>query len=300
MRCFYPKEGNPCGRCPACLLNKQRAFAFRLEQEQKSASYTIWATFTYSDEFLPISSRGDPCVSREDCRRLFDNIRKAFPSIKCKHFLSSEYGPKTFRPHYHCLFFCYDSSPENEYPKNYKDLIEYIQTKAWNRGFVCIKPLNMNVYKYVAKYCCKPELVGFIPTVKPFQMISQGMGISLLYQLEWDKMIEAGDFTVASSQGKRIELPRYYKQKILPSTRPKLNSDGTINLDEYKQFWRNKKYWKQYNDKYSERNFKREESERMNHDIKRPKELGWYQYRESLKNQSVNSFINNLQKRNNL
>lgn len=300
MRCFYPKGGNPCGRCPACLLNKQRAFAFRLEQEQKSASYTIWATFTYSDEFLPISSRGDPCVSREDCRRLFDNIRKAFPNIKCKHFLTSEYGPKTFRPHYHCLFFCYDNAAKSEHWKNYKKLVEYIQEKAWNRGFVCIKPLNLNVYKYVAKYCCKPELIGFTPTVKPFSMISQGIGISLLYQLEWDKMIETGNFTVASSPGKRIELPRYYKQKIIPTTPPKLKDDGTLDMSEYLEYRRNQEYWREYNTKYSERNFNKEESDRLNHDIKRPNEVDWYKYRDSLKQQSVNSFNNNLKKRNNL
>lgn len=300
MRCYYPKGGFPCGRCPACLLNKQRAFAFRLEQEQKASSYTIWATFTYSDKFLPISPRGDPCVSRQDCRRLFDNIRKAFPDIKVKHFLCSEYGPLTHRPHYHCLFFCYDPTPRGFHWKNYKSLIEYIQNKAWNRGFVGIKPLNLNVYKYVSKYCCKPELVGFTPTVKPFQMISQGIGISLLDYLEIDKLIERGDFSVSYGFGKRIELPRYYKQKILPVSTPKMNIDGTFIQEDLEENLRNKSYWLDYNKKYSQRNANELESERLNHPIKHKNELCYEEYIDSQKRASVDRFNYKLKQRSDL
>lgn len=301
MRCYYPKNGFPCGRCPACLLNKQRAFAFRLEQEQKASSYTIWATFTYSDEFLPISPRGDPCVNREDCRRLFDNIRKAFPDIKVKHFLCSEYGPQTHRPHYHCLFFCSDPSPVGTHWINYKALVDYIQNKAWNRGFVGIKPLNISVYKYVSKYCCKPEIVGFVPTVKPFQMISQGIGLSLLDQLDISSMLERGDFSLSyGSGGKRIELPRYYKQKILPTTNAHINSDGTFDQEELELQYRAKNYWMEYNKQYSQRNANELESERLNHPIKHKNELSYYDYVASQKRASSDRFINNLKRRSDL
>lgn len=301
MRCYYPRGGYPCGRCPACLLNKQRAFAFRLEQEQKAASYTVWATFTYSDEFLPISPRGDPCVDRKDCRRLFDNIRKAFPDIKVKHFLCSEYGPKTYRPHYHCLFFCYDSSPRGNHWKNYNDLVEYIQNDAWKRGFVGIRPLNMSVYKYVSKYCCKPELVGYTPTVKPFQMISQGIGLSLLDNVDIASMLERKDFSLSyGPNGSRIELPRYYKQKILPSVTPSMNPDGTFDQEELELHYKAKTYWMEYNSRYSQRNFNAQESERLNHPIKRKNELPYHDYVSSQKRASVDRFVNNLKRRSDL
>lgn len=100
--------------------------------------------------------------------------------LDIKYFLCSEYGPKTWRPHYHVIFFT--NLPLQEFTN-------YIVT-PWHYGNVdwshqCIQ-LNeqgdyMDICSYVSKYICKPqefvnpyESVGIV--AKTFRLMSKGIG----------------------------------------------------------------------------------------------------------------------------
>lgn len=221
MRCLYDGD-HPCGKCPACLANRQRAFMFRLDHEKEAASFYFWLTLQYSDEHVPRLESGEMCFSKQHCRELFERLRKKYSSggIKFKHFLVSEYGPNaTHRPHYHCLLFVY--TVEQDVSKLYKlrhDLRDFLIHEAWPYGHVTEKSYHGRVLAYLTKYCLKPEMLGQFHTMKPFTLISKGIGLSFLDKLtkgRIDQMKNKLDFTYLYA-GSKIQLPRYYVDKILP------------------------------------------------------------------------------------
>ncbi len=298
MRCFHPRFGFPCGRCPACLLNRQRQFAFRLEQEKKASSYLHWLTLQYDPEHVPKTNSGQLCVNKQDCRIFFERMRKAFPLLKFKHFLVSEYGPKTFRPHYHCILFVRVPSDNLRTLLDYKKKTsDYIQ-KAWEFGFVCERQLHNNIYKYVTKYCCKPELIGFNPEIKPFTLISRGIGVDFLQNLDKSELISTGNFVVPFN-GSKLELPRYYKQKLLPSANWS-PIKSTLPDDLRKQREANHYFWKLYNEKQVSVQVEQKYIE-IDHFTERHKgEKDYYSYEESKIHQAELQFFNNLKRRQNL
>ena len=79
IKCFYPvkteKGLRPCGQCAACLVSKQLAWKFRLNQEVLKSDAAFWLTLQYDDEHLP-RSNGIPCVNKLHCQNYFRQIRK--------------------------------------------------------------------------------------------------------------------------------------------------------------------------------------------------------------------------------
>lgn len=220
MRCLYDGV-HPCGKCPACLLNRQRAFCFRLDQEKDVCAFYYWLTLQYDEDHVPHLENGEMCFSKEHCRSFFEKLRKRYEpnGYKFKHFLVSEYGPtSTHRPHYHCLLMVYSDKPLHELYLARKEMKEFIIEKAWENGHVTEKSFHGRVLTYLTKYCCKPELLGQKHTMQPFTLISRGIGLSYLDKLSDERkrqMIEKLDFTVHYGKSK-IQLPRYYVDKIMP------------------------------------------------------------------------------------
>lgn len=246
MRCIY--DGiHPCGKCPACLANRQRAFCFRLDQEKDVCSFYYWLTLQYDDDHVPHLENGEMCFSKEHCRSFFEKLRKRYEpkGYKFKHFLVSEYGPNsTHRPHYHCLLMVYSGKPLNELYLARNEMKEFIIEKAWENGHVTEKSFHGRVLSYLTKYCCKPELLGQMHTMKPFTLISRGIGLSYLDKLSDERkrqMIEKLDFTVYYGNSK-IQLPRYYVDKIMPHS-AKLERDSIMigqifgNWNSYEQLY---------------------------------------------------------------
>lgn len=241
MRCFY--DGlHPCGKCPACLANRQRAFMFRLDEEKDQSKFYFWLTLTYDDDHVPRFDDGEMCFSKSHCRNFFEKLRKRYEKKgnKFKHFLVSEYGPEsTHRPHYHCLLMVYNEfKPEVNYLVR-KEMRDFIINKAWDYGHVTEKAYHGRVLRYLTKYCNKPELLGEHHSMKPFTLISRGIGLSFLDRLPDDhkkQMIDKLDFTYRYNGGK-IQLPRYIVDKILPHSaedlRKAMPNDPAGDWSEY-------------------------------------------------------------------
>lgn len=221
MRCLYDGE-HPCGSCPACLANRQRGFMFRLDQEKEKASFYFWLTLTYDEDHVPRLESQEMCFSKAHCREFFERLRSRYKSkaITFKHFLVSEYGPNaTERPHYHLLLLAYGGSSDlaGRY-KERQEIRKFLIEKAWPYGFVNEKTFHGRVLSYLTKYCLKPELIGQRHTMKPFTLISKGIGLSYLDslpQLQKDQMLSSLDFSVRYGSGK-ISLPRYYVDRLAP------------------------------------------------------------------------------------
>lgn len=238
MDCLHPiflRGGYvPCGRCPACRINRQRDWTFRLKVEKDAADFTFWLTLTYDDLHLPhVGSL--PALDKSHCRHFFEALRKHFKKrVMFKHYLVSEYGDKTERPHYHCLLFAYCDAPLS-YKLQYKqEILDFVcgeNSTAWPFGFAYVKKLHRNVYGYVTNYVNKPELLSQNHPVKPFAMISQGIGIDFLNRRDFD--LENENFRVEYS-GKFYNLPRYYREKLLKDKKADYQAwmEHTLKLHE--------------------------------------------------------------------
>lgn len=127
----------PCGKCAACTTRFSYLWTKRLEEECACHAYTLFLTLTYHDVALPkknildcdlpsevITSSLDfvnyhdgfiPCVSSRDLQLFFKRLRKHLilenglskenSKGLFRYFVTSEYGPTTFRPHYHMLLW---------------------------------------------------------------------------------------------------------------------------------------------------------------------------------------------------
>ena len=220
---------------------------FRLDQEKDQCAFYFWLTLQYDDDHVPkIASNyfegEEMCFSKEHCHFFFEKLRKRYKEQGCtfKHFLVCEYGPNaTHRPHYHCLLMVYNN---HDLAKNYlirKEMQDFIRNKAWPHGFVCEKTFHGRVLSYLTKYCLKPELLGEKHTMKPFTLISKGIGLCLLDKIpskQLNQMRDNLDFTYWYN-GSKIQLPRYYVDKILPHSMQNLHdlmpSDPLGSWDDY-------------------------------------------------------------------
>ena len=194
---------------------------FRLDQEKDNCSFYFWLTLQYSDEFVPRFPDGEMCFSKDHCHGFFEKLRKRYvkQGLTFKHFLVSEYGPNaTHRPHYHCLLMVYSDRSLHDQFILRNELKDFLIHKAWPYGHVTEKTFHGRVLRYLTKYCLKPELLGQYHTMKPFTLISRGIGLSLLDRIpehHLKQMVENLDFTYRYGLGK-IQLPRYYVDRILP------------------------------------------------------------------------------------
>lgn len=127
----------PCGQCAECKEIMRTAWYFRSYYHCKEIydknGYVYFDTLTYSNDSLPyissitkfIDKDSDvdyPCFDVTHYRDFFKEIRtwmkrNGYGNVRMTYFLTTEYGlnpkdGKTFRPHYHVLFFIDNSESD--------------------------------------------------------------------------------------------------------------------------------------------------------------------------------------------
>ena len=211
MLCLHPvilsDRVVPCGKCIPCLKRRQRDWFIRIQQELLVSTCSYFVTLTYEDEHLDFDD-GVPVVSRRDCQLFFKRLRKEIYPDKVRYFLCSEYGPRTLRPHYHCIIF--------NFPVNldaYKTI-----TKCWKKGFVTVAPVNDARCNYLAKYVVTgyvlPDFLQ-IKSRKPFSLQSRHPGIGYSYLS--DRNVARHRLLLTAGmpvQGHTESAPRYYRDRI--------------------------------------------------------------------------------------
>lgn len=206
----------PCGKCSACLRNKQISWCNRLQLHAKYYMYSHFVTLTYDDYNLPFfsfstgeifslrSKFGDdsnyvvmsvhdydcdavPCLDKLDIQRFIKSIKDLCNrrlKTKFSYFLCGEYGMQSYRPHYHLLIF-------HNSPELYDNIIPTIRQK-WNRGNIqvgtCTDASIAYCTKYIMKEDCHPLSIDKVYTdqlyvneyadiFKNFLLCSKGIGI---------------------------------------------------------------------------------------------------------------------------
>lgn len=225
----------PCGKCPDCRARRASGWSFRLMQEAKKSQSAHFITLTYATENVVITKNGYLSLSKTDLQKFFKRLRKAHESRRTKstqglerkilhrfsnrtwnepikYYAVGEYGGKFKRPHYHVILF--------------NAAMELIQD-AWALGEVHYGTVTPASVGYTLKYISKG---GIIPQhrnddrLNEFSLMSKGLGLNYLtpVMLHWHKRDLSGRMYCNIENGKKIAMPRYYKNKIYNETEKKI------------------------------------------------------------------------------
>lgn len=207
------KEGRnipvPCGKCPDCLKRRVSNWSFRLMQHEKTAETAFFLTLTFDTDHVPITHAGYMTLDKKILQDFFKRLRYWQPDSNIKYYAVGEYGGKTKRPHYHVIIFNAQIS----------NII-----KAWTKdekpiGNVHFGKVSGASVGYTLKYMTKKSR---IPEHKnddrlpEFSLMSKGLGANYLTDemKQWHEADINHRMYCNAEGGKKISMPRYYKDKI--------------------------------------------------------------------------------------
>ena len=195
----------PCGKCAPCLKRRVSGWSYRLSKHEKEAQASFFVTLTYDTQYVPITNNGFMSLCKTDLQKFFKRLRKLHPKdSNIKYYAVGEYGGKTNRPHYHIILFNADIK-----------LVE----KAWKFGYIHNGQVSEASIGYTLKYVSK---AGKIPMhqnddrQKEFALMSKRIGTNYLTpnMVQWHKADLNNRMYCNLPDGKKIAMPRYYKDKI--------------------------------------------------------------------------------------
>lgn len=219
----------PCGRCLYCLQRRQSSWAIRLREELKNSKTAHFLTITYDEKSLKWGFKDSslyltseeavkhddfasmtPRFEKHEIQAFLKRLRYYHPSVDIKYYLVSEYGLKTFRPHYHAIFFNlpYDTSTLLGVKK-----MTHILDEIWSKGHIDIGEVTDASIGYVTKYLINAQDYMSIND-SPFSLMSKKIGKKFLTpkMLKYLKNDVRNYYT--TTEGIKTHLPRYYKDKV--------------------------------------------------------------------------------------
>lgn len=201
----------PCGKCVYCRSVYANMWSTRCDLESSCHRYTLFLTLTYTDNHLPVKNISDfsdvfvsktwdkslsdssayialkdgviPCVSVDDIQKFFKRLRinlfrkYGIPEKErsIRYFCAAEYGPTTFRPHYHMLLW-YDSPKIHQYIKECIFAAWSCKNSAKNKTEFFKRNrcelVRCSASKYVAGYLNSTSNIPPLLQEKPFRCFS--------------------------------------------------------------------------------------------------------------------------------
>lgn len=215
-RCLTPydvkREGRttikvPCSRCPECKKRRVSGWSFRLMQEYKICESALFITLTYDSQHVEFTKNKFLNLNKKHVQKFFKRLRKAQfgnEGGNIRYYACGEYGGKTFRPHYHIILFNADIN---------------LISPAWNLGNVHFGQVNEASVGYTLKYINKSSRIPLHQNddrQKEFSLMSKGIGKNYLNDkmIRWHKQVLPERVFCNLKDGKKIAMPRYYKDKI--------------------------------------------------------------------------------------
>lgn len=256
----------PCGKCPPCFARRTSHWSFRLRVEGRKHLVSSFVTLTY--EKTPKSKNGFSTLDKTDVQKYIKRLRK----INLKHYgieskvvyyVAGEYGSLYHRPHYHLIIF-------NACPNAIRS--------AWSLdgkplGFVHIGNVSGASIGYTLKYISK-KLINKKwhsrdDRKKEFQLCSKGIGLSYLENpdtVKWHKDAPAERCFTMIEDGKKISLPRYFRDKLFTESEKKQIAEKMSEIAIEAEY----NLWLEHGDNLEEWKTKNtiEQIEKFNHKIK--------------------------------
>ena len=222
---LYPSSRKvPCGKCAACLSNRRTQWVSRLSYELFHASNGHFLTLTFDDDHLvyDIKSRNPVALMSMVSDFVVSVKSKLFRKQRnpLKFFAVSEYGPTTFRPHFHMLLF---NLPLDVDLRTIENL--------WYHGNIKVDHITGARIGYVTKYCLAkidPDLWCIDdPGYRPQMRCSKGLGKGLLSDPIVSNQYKSALIKEGYvSNGKyRVPVSRYYKDRLLTTFQKVLVSE---------------------------------------------------------------------------
>lgn len=196
----------PCGKCYECKARRVSGWSFRLMKEAERSHSAFFLTLTYDTDHVPITENGFMSLQKTDVQKFLKRLRKSYdtecPTIK--YYAVGEYGTNTRRPHYHIIIF-------NAHEDNIN--------RAWTQGSTHFGQLTEASCGYTLKYISKPRTTpqhSRDDRQPEFSLMSKGMGNNYLtpQMTKWHKKDLLNRVYVPLKDGKKIAMPRYYKDKL--------------------------------------------------------------------------------------
>lgn len=235
----------PCGKCLGCRLDYARQWADRCLLELQYHKDAWFVTLTYNDEHVPISLYGDPytgeahpCLTldRRDVQLFLKRLRKAIEPTKIRYFGCAEYGPNTWRPHYHLIIFGLSlddlALKRQDIDGKVSAYTSQTLSAAWSKrpfgnksdildpiGDVECSDVTWSACNYVARYIVKKQLgpdgkdfYDRFNLVPPFTYMSSRPGIGRPYYEDHQTDLYQHDSISVStpSGGRNIRPPKYF------------------------------------------------------------------------------------------
>lgn len=216
----------PCGKCIGCRMDYARRWADRCLLESKYHDKNWFATFTYSDDCVPRNDRGLQTLKYKDFQDFLKRLRKV--GYNFRYYACSEYGGRTMRPHYHCIFFGLDLTSADllDYKtvaKKYNYFISPTLERIWGKGFVVVSGLSYATCAYTARYVMKKANrsidYAFMDIEPEKTYMSRRPGIAYQWYQDHD-VFQYDYFPVPDSSGKKRIYPSRYFEKLLEKDDP--------------------------------------------------------------------------------
>jgi len=240
----------PCGKCPLCKKRRIDEWVFRLQQEDKKSSCSLFVTLTYDTQHVPISAHGFMTLSKgngrktetkdrkdSDTQAFFKRLRKDKKDEQIKYYMCGEYGTENDRPHYHLIIFS-DTITIDDIEKH------------WNLGSVHVGEVSGDSIAYCLKYLDKEKRIPRFKRddrVPEYSISSKNMGLDYVTPdiIKWHTEDLERNYIV-KEDGIKIALPRIYKEKIYTEQQKDQQRELAQQAAEDMQ----QKEMEQYGDKY--------------------------------------------------
>lgn len=177
-------------------------------QEYKVSKSALFLTLTYDTAHVPITRNGFRNLNKRDLQLFFKRLRKN-NGLPIRYYAVGEYGGRTSRPHYHVILF-------NAQPELIQD--------AWkidgkHIGQIHYGQVSEASVGYTLKYISKDSRIPLHcndDRQREFALMSKGLGENYLTQkmIAWHKKDLENRMYCNIPDGKKISMPRYYKDKI--------------------------------------------------------------------------------------
>lgn len=214
----------PCGKCPNCLRRRTSGWSFRLMKEGDISETALFVTLTYNTSYVPISENGFMTLDKSAVQLFMKRLRKDSDK-KLKYYAIGEYGGKRGRPHYHLILF-------NADPEKVEKAWSYYTPggRRLSLGNVYIGTVTGASIGYVLKYMQKPPKKNRHERddrIKEFSLMSKGLGANYVTESmkKWHHNSLLERMYVPTLDGKKIAMPRYYKERVYSPTQKLLISN---------------------------------------------------------------------------
>lgn len=246
----FPFVTIPCGKCIGCRMEYSRQWANRCMLELQYHKSAYFVTLTYDEYFVPVSYYADKktgealpsfTLRKRDLQLFMKRLRFRFSDQKIRFFACGEYGPSTFRPHYHLILFGLELPDLVPFPQQIRGNQYYssrILEDIWSQdvetpslipgaspirsgrskiGHVSITNVTWETCAYTARYITKklngPEAQFYtdFSLQPPFVLMSRRPGIARQWYDEHPGCMEIDYINIKTAEGgKKFRPPRYY------------------------------------------------------------------------------------------